>query len=411
MAKKFLFDFITEDEFQKLLYYMPNPDVTLQNTGESIRVIEEMKTDPHIFAKLEELKSKVLSKEWQIIPASQSASDVKIADFIRDTIELNLDLNNDLSELLTALEYGFSVSEIVWKLDDTGYYIPESLKGRSQSRFAFNGQNQLIDLTNMTTLDMPYKFIVFRNAIINENPYGQSILTRCYWSWKFKKLGWQFWINLLEKFSVPSIAALFDVDYSDETKLKELTTLISEELAKIDSGSSGAFGNVRDIKVLDVAGNGEAFQQLILLCNNEISKAITGSTLTSDTQANGNRSLGETHEETLDSRASKITTKLEAIINRTLIKWIVELNFGLNVIAPRFKFDLSEIPDWSIVKDAIDRGIPVSKGQLYSIYRIPEPDENNPDDIFIKPAGQPQLPMNFSDFFFQTKDRKRFNLK
>jgi len=410
MSKKYLSDFITEDEFQKLLYYMPNPDITYQNTEESIAIIEQMKTDPHIFAKLEELKAKVLSKDWHIIPASESAEDVKIADFVRDIIEKNLDIDNDISELLTALEYGFSVSEIVWK-QENGYYIPESLKGRSQSRFAFNGQNELINLSNMTTLDMPYKFVVFRNSIINENPYGQSILTRCYWSWKFKKTGLQFWINLLDKFSVPSIAALFDVDFSNDAELTEKTTLISKELAKIDSGSSAAFGNVKDIKLLETSGNGESFQQLILLCNNEISKAITGSTLTSDTQANGNRSLGDTHMDTLETRANKTNRKLEVCLNRTLIKWIVELNFGANVIPPKFEFDLTTVPMWEVVKDAIDRGVPVSKGRLYSMYGIPEPDENNPDDVFVKTITQPQLPMNFSDFFFQTKDRSRFKIK
>lgn len=408
MSKKYLSDFITEDEFQKLLYYMPNPDLTYQNTGENLSIIEQMKTDPHIFAKLEELKSKILSKNWRIIPASESAEDIKIADFVKDVIEKNLDIDNDISELLTALEYGFSVSEIVWK-QENGYYIPESLKGRAQSRFAFNGQNQLIDITKMSTLDMPYKFIVFRNSIINENPYGQSILTRCYWSWKFKKIGLQFWINLLDKFSVPSIAALFDADYADETTLKTKAEAISAELAKIDSGSSAAFGNVRDIKLLETSGQGESFQQLILLCNNEISKAITGSTLTSDTQNNGNRSLGDTHLDTLETRAGKTNKKLETCLNRTLIKWIVELNFGANIIPPTFNFDLTTVPMWEVVKDAIDRGVPVSKGRLYSMYGIPEPEENNPDDVFVKTVTQPQLPMNFSDFFFPTKNR--FNLK
>lgn len=410
MSKKFLTEFLTEDEFQKFLYYMPNPDITYQNTGETIKIIEEMKTDPHIFAKLEELKAKILSKNWSIVPASQSAENIKIADFVRNVIEVNIDLNNDLSELLTALEYGFSVTEIVWKIEN-GYFIPDSLKGRSQSRFAFNGKNQLIDLSNMTILDMPNKFMVFRSSIINENPYGQSILTRCYWSWKFKKAGLQYWITLLDKFSVPSIAALFKTEYPDDAKLREMGKLISEELAKIDSGSSAAFGNVDDIKILETSGQGDSYERLINLCNNEISKAITGSTLTSDTQVNGNRSLGETHLDTLETRANKTNKKLEDCFNRTLIKWIVELNFGVNIAPPRFQFDLTEIPPWEIIKDSIDRGIPVSVGALYNMYGIPKPDDNNPEDAFVKSVSQPQLPMNFSDFFFQTKDRKRFNLK
>lgn len=411
MNKKYLQDFITEDEFQKFLYYMPNPDLTLQNNGETLKIIDNMLTDGHIFAKLEELKSGVLTKNWSIEPASQDNRDIEIADFVKKTIDENLDLDNDLGELLTALEYGFSVSEIVWKIDKNGFYIPDSLKGRSQIRFAFNGKEQLINLSDMKILDMPYKFIIFRNTVINENPYGQSLLTKCYWPYKFKKAGFKFWMTLLDKFGIPSIAALFkNGDYDSESKIKEVTALISEELAKIDSGSSAAFGNVDDIRILQGNGDGNSFERLILLCNDEMSKSITGSSLTSDTgsQGNGSFALAKLHAETVDKRISKINNKLQNTLNKTLIKDIVELNYGINIIPPTFQFEYSSLPEWEVLRDAIDRGIPVSKKSLYSKYNIPEPNPDDPDDVFIKQVTN-QPPLNFSDFFFQNP--KRFKVK
>jgi len=103
--------------------------------------------------------------------------------------------------------------------------------------------------------------------------------------------------------------------------------------------------------------------------------------------------------ETLKRRGRKVAKALANTLNRTLIRWIVELNYGKDFLylSPRLRFDFTETPEWEQVKDAIDRGVPVSKEALYSIYNLPKPVSE--DDVFVSPKLAPSGGMNFSDFF------------
>ena len=387
--------------FEQFLTYLPDPaDTILDDPEGAYEVFRKMLLDPHINAKLQQLKDEVLSKEFDIVPADESSKAQEIADFVKKAIYENLNIEQDFAELLSAIEYGFSVSEVIWK-QEGGFWLPDSLKARKQEKFRFNTKGELLyydPIEGWKRLDTTYKFIIHRHNPQVENPYGTSVLLSCYWPWQFKKAGLKFWLKVAEKFGVPTVLALINGDLPADQKA-EVADFVAEALLNIQEDAAVALIGVEDVKTLESKGSAEDFKELIELCNAEISKAITGEILTADKGNTGSYALAKVHSETLKRRGRKVAKALANTLNRTLIRWIVELNYGKDMLhlVPEFQFDFTEIPEWEQVKDAIDRGVPVSKEALYSMYNLPKP--VNEEDVFISPKLSASGGMNFSDFF------------
>lgn len=72
----------------------------------------------------------------------------------------------------------------------------------------------------------------------------------------------------------------------------------------------------------------------------------------------------------------------------------VAVNFP-GEVAPKFDIDSTDFAPWDMVRDAIDRGIPVSLNAMYRKYHLAKPEDEK--DVFLK---QP------SDFGFA--DRQSF---
>jgi len=217
-------------------------------------------------------------------------------------------------------------------------------------------------------LEEEYKFIVHRNSPKNENPYGTPVLSKCYWPWMFKKAGFRYWLTVAEKYGVPTVLALFDsIDDADSrARAKEL----ADNLYNIQSDAAVALANVDSVQVLETKGTSADFSELVNICNTEISKAVTGEILTSDTSTNGSYSLAQQHLETLETKSGKIAKSLAETMTKSIVKWIVELNFG-DAPLPTFVLDNKAEAEWDVIKEAIELGFDVDKDEVAKRYGIP----------------------------------------
>ena len=298
----------------------------------------------------------------------------------------------------SRLNVGYSVVEVVWELKN-GFWLPKKFLHHDFKRFGFSPDGSLILLNSPSgqkLLNQKYKFIVAKNEATPENPYGRSVLTRCYWPWRFKTAGFKFWITVLEKFGVPSLAALFDSSVPPQ-QAQEIADFVTEELRKITSGSVGALAGVKDLITISGEGKAEDFKLLVELCNAEISKAILGETLTVEVGERGAYAHGKVHLEVLDFLVKKDAKNIEAVLNETLISWLVELNAGVEALnfKPVFRFDFEPVADWEKIKDALDRGVPLSRKALYTVYNLPKPEDDK--DAFIAPTVAAKAGLAFSD--------------
>lgn len=371
---------IITDSVLSFLNYMPNPDDVASGTWDSYNTYRKMRTDPRVKSLLSKIKSAALNFPCHIV---QEDADNRVYEFI-GKIDLFKNLYKKQRRMLTALDYGFSVSELIWKREGGGF-VPENIITRKPERFSFDSAWNLYnqDIGSRSLLNQSYKWLIYQHDPDDENPYGTSMLRCVYWPWMFKQAGYDFWLQATEKFAVKSLYALFDSD-GDEEKVRSRAMSIAEMLMGIESGSSAAIGNVKEIKDIGMSGDLSSFREMVEACDVQISYGLTGQSIATSNTNGGSLALGEVQADLLYEDCKGIALELQNVLQH-VIDWTVELNFGPGVAAPQIVFDVERRASFDQIIQAIDRNIPVSKSALYSQYGLPEPKDEA--DSFVKPAG------------------------
>jgi phage gp29-like protein len=378
---------ITDNLLGSFLNYMPNPDNILPGTLSCYDTYRQMRTDPRIKSLLNKLKTAALNFPINITQP-EGCPDSLFA-FVKG-FDLWNKLYQKLKRVYAGLDYGFSVSELVWRIED-GSYIPDNIITRKPERFVF-GHDWKLYLNGhglRKPLDHPYKWLEYHHDTDDENPYGTSVLRCVYWPYMFKKAGYEFWLQATEKFSVKTILAIFTAD-GDEKKIRENARLIAEQLVSISSGSAAAVGNVNSIHEIGMDGDRAGFASLVDACDTQISYGLTGQTIATSKTEGGSLALGEVQADLFYEDAMGIALEGQALIQK-IINWAVELN-GYSGTPPLAEADTERRASFDQVMKAVERKIPVSRDALYERYGLPRP--RGEEDAFLnsEPEG-----LNLSD--------------
>lgn len=363
---------------RSIIGYLDDTTGWLASVGESQEIFTKMMNDPKIESLVENRKNRVQEMYGSITDTGNALVDNACREHL--TFNVLYKLN---TILLNAIPFGIALCEIVWEKKGTIYapvdFIPIP---RTAINFPNHGNYGTPYLSALNKpLDEPYRFLIHRNDKGDGNLWGTPALRSCYWPWKFKQLGFRFWMQAAERLGVPSILAIFETKNAEDAQKR--AEILNRELWNIKSGSSGAFANVKEIKVVD--GAIKDFETIVNVCNAEISYGITAQSLMTSQAEYGTKSQGLLHSETY-----KFTTVHDAYLiqrsDQLLYNYFVEVNFpGAEV--PAFDIDSTDFADWATIREAIDRNIPVSLNALYEKVHLPKPE--NDKDAFVKPSSSP----------------------
>jgi phage gp29-like protein len=291
-----------------------------------------------------------------------------------------------LKRVYSGLDYGFSVSEPVWRYEN-GLYIPDNVITRKPERFVFGHGWQLYlnEFGARKPLNQPYKWLEYHHDTDDENPYGTSVLRCVYWPYMFKRAGYDFWLQATEKFSVKTVLALFKID-GDDKKIIDTAKLIAKQLPAIESGSAAAVGGADSIHEIGMAGDLIGFSSLVDACDTQISYGLTGQSIATSKTEGGSLALGEVQADLFYEDAKGIALEGQALIQK-IINWAVELNGYTGIVPPSAEVDTERKASFDQVMKAVERGIAVSRDAMYDRYGLPRPRDE--EDSFIKetPAG------------------------
>ncbi|GAB6170773.1 hypothetical protein JCM15765_02510 [Paradesulfitobacterium aromaticivorans] len=367
---------------------LPNPDPILQRTGKGPEIYADMKIDPHVSACVFARKSGVLSKEWDVAPATQEPRDLEIAEFVKENLK-NLNFDQDLRQMLEAPYMGFRAMEIMWE-ERAGRWWVQALKARPVRRFAFGIDGDLRVLSHSSLNDEPAppaKFVLVQHEEDDENPYGERIFSRCYWPWVFKKHGFKFWAIFTEKYGMPTAVGKYQPGATPEDKnklLEALDSLVQDAAVAIPANA--------ELELKETSGDKAEVHRLFLtFCNAEISKAILGQTLTTEMGDTGSYSAAQVHQEVKEDIVEADAKMVMAALNDQLIRPLVEFNFGPQDNYPTFRIFYKED---DIQKDLAERdtklvesGVPIGVNYFYNRYNIPQPEES---EEVVRPLSRVQ---------------------
>jgi phage gp29-like protein len=316
--------------------------------------------DGHLFAEMEKRRNALLTLDWSIEPPrNASAEELKLTAAIDDWLRGIPNMEDVVLNGMSAVGYGFSCQEIAWELTDK-VWLPSSINLRPHYWFnTLPDQGDEIRLDDGSYQDgksgselWPFGWLVHRHNARSGFVGSSGLYRVLVWPYLFKNFALRDLAEFLEIYGLPARIAYYAQGTSDEDRDKILEALVHlghEAVAAIPQGN--------EIKFEEAASGGaDAFMAMIDWAERTTSKAILGSTLTS--QADGKSStnaLGNVHNEVRHDLMTADARQIEGMFS-SLIQMLAALN-GYSDIhprrLPRLVFDTQEETDISDWADAI----------------------------------------------------------
>jgi len=360
-------------DFFSLAMSLPDPDPVLRKLGKDIKVYKELLSDARVGPCVESRKAAVVSLEWAVSRGKAPASQAK---FVAGCLD-RLKVHEIIREILNAPLFGMQPLEVMWRRDGSAT-VPERVTGKPVEWFTFSPENELRLRTRSNLIQgeelPPKKFLLPRYNPTYDNPYGERVLSRCFWPVTFKKGGLKFWLRFIEKFGSPWIIGKHGkgAEKSEVDALAEkLEQAIQDAVLVIPEDA-----NAEIIEAAGKAGSSALYKDLKTSCDEDIAICILGQNLTTSVQG-GSRAAAEVHER-VRHEIKDGDKKIVVEVMDELIDWICEVNFGPGEARPPFELFEEEEVDQKLAtrdKTLADTGqIRFTKRYFMQAYDLAEED-------------------------------------
>jgi len=328
----------------------PQDDLLLAKGGNrALIVYQRLLYDEAVQSSFKKLMQEVTSRPWFCQQYSDKPGDLAVRDFIAEVLE-ELPLDDIYTGMGEAMITGFSVGEIMWKKTKRGV-IPFDVRMRDQRRFVFQEEENAQTGFTMRCLtfnrmfegvELPQrKFIVSRYYVShNGDPYGSALGRILYPLVKFRRRAIESYVLYGDRYATPTAVAKAPLSAST----RELDTLYGH-LSNLSQETAMILPEGYELEFVVPSGSPEVFKNLIEYIDKEISLVLCGENEAGQAEA-GSRASSQVANTVRVVRASEISEAISHTLTQTLVRWIVDLNFGTDVAAPTLtrEFRIEESP-------------------------------------------------------------------
>lgn len=324
-------EFVTAaKDFYSPLYanLLRHQDDTLTQHGGSkgLKLYDEILRDPHAWSVFQKRVLAVVSREWEVEPASTRLKDRKAAELVTELLEA-MDLDGLTLALSQALLKGLAVVEVMWEVQNSTI-VPKTFIPRDPRLFQFvvrpegGYEMQLRSWTGDVAGEPipPRKLLAYSWGSSTANPYGLGLGTRLFWPCYFKRQLEGFWLDYCERCVTPiAVATSPDgISVDVQTRLQDVMDEWGQRTGiLVPSGTQ--------VEVFTSPTAGAAFESLVRYLDEEISKAVLGETLTT-TMKSGSLAAAQVQNSVRLELVQADADLVCAFLSDTLVRWIVELN-------------------------------------------------------------------------------------
>ena len=345
--------------------------------GYFILAAEMQERDPHISSLLNTRTLSVSGSPVQVVPASQDAKDIAIAEALEDVTE-SPEFKSLVSGLMSAVWYGFSACEIIWDL--TGkLWKPKKYVWR-EPRFFVLDRNTMTEPRIRTMAQpafgealAPNKWVVHIPKNRPGNITRAGLARTAAGTWAAKRFTLGDLTTFLNRFGMPLRVGRYEPNATPEQQTEFL-----HQLTRVGSDSACVLPKDFTLEFIEVnaSGNSEVYLATIDFLNKELSKLLLGQTMTSEDGASLAQS--QTHEKVRQDIRRDDASAVADAINEWLVKAFVDLNFGPQEVYPRVLIDVSEPEDGAklvaVATQAVALGIEIQASELRARLGFAEPE-------------------------------------
>lgn len=228
------------------------------------------------------------------------------------------------------------------------------------------------------------KFIIHRYKARSGHPARGGVIRVLAWMYLFKNYTIKDWVSFAEVYGMPLRLGKYDAAASSDDK-----EALRQALYSLGSDASGIVPTSTMIEFIESnkTSSADVYERLARYCDEQISKAVLGQTLTSDS-GGGSYAQSKTHNEVRHDLTVADCKALASTLRKYLIRPLVLFNFGDDSRLPTIRFDTEEAGDQKetaeIYKTLInDVGLKISADHVYKKFGIPKPEAN---EEILKPA-------------------------
>ena len=350
------------------------------NVLRQMELFEEMEEkDTHLFSQLQTRKLAVTGLDWEVQPFSEDESDKQIADFVSGQLKGLENFDEILLDMLDAIGKGISIMEIDWTVEN-GRNVIRDVEYVHPKKLIWDGTT---DEMKICTREYPSgtelpanKFVVHRYKAKSGHASRAGILRVVAWMYLFKNYDIKDWVSFCEVFGMPLRLGKYEASASEDDKQQ-----LMEAIVNLGTDAAGIVPSSTRIEFIESSKTSsiELYENFARFCDEQMSKAILGQTLTSDS-GGGSYAQSKTHNEVRHDLTVADSKALAGTIRRDIIRPLVEFNFGPGANVPFFGFDCREVEDQKeaavVLKTlACNMGLKIPTSYIYQKFNIPKPEE------------------------------------
>lgn len=337
---------------------------------------DRMMMDAKVAQCVEAVRYDALSQGLTLQPAVQKGDPgykkaVEIRDFcqqVLDAMETPL-IEEVLDPLMDAIAFGNSIAEKIYHVPRSGplagYMALKAIKHKPRTSFAFvvDAYNNIAGIlgrrpdafspmlvegalvsTNLPNFLPRDKFVIARFRPRGGDPRGRSLLRPAYTPWWLKQQGFPGYLKFMAQWASPSLVGTTAPDAGPEEKLDafgapvlddnddpiylEPTEVMASQLAAFQAGSYMVVPAGSTVMPIEVAGQGAPFAEFNGWADSQIELAITLQALATSEGEHMSRAAAGVHQDTMGFAVQVVKGTFERMVEREILRQLVELNFG-----------------------------------------------------------------------------------
>jgi phage gp29-like protein len=303
------------------------------DVGRQAELFEEMEEkDAHLFSQFQTRKLAVQGLPWEITPASDDARDVKIAEFCREWMEGLEDFDENVLDLLDALGKGYSALEPHWDVSSGQAMISHLTHIHARKITFWNSMTPRLLTEEEPVMGVdapPFKLVYHRYKARSGYDTRAGIMRVCAWMYLFKNYDVKDWVQFAEVYGQPIRIGKYAPGATEEEKQKLLDALRS-----IGADAAGIISRATEIDFVEGQkyGSVSLYEKLAKWCDEQMSRAILGQTLTSSTGDVGSQALGNVHNDVRQDLTEADCTSLSKTWRGQVLRPLVGFNFGWDAV-------------------------------------------------------------------------------
>jgi phage gp29-like protein len=355
-------------------------DADQGNAYRQMELFEEMEEkDAHLAAILQTRKLAVLSKDYEVLPYAKTPEDERIAGRVGEIVYAIPDLEGAFLDLLDAIGKGFALAEIIWEVAG-GQARVTALRWIPPKQVTFGDDLNPRLLTREASWQgvepPPWKVIYHRYKARSGHACRAGVLRVVGWMYLLKNYALKDWAAFNEVFGMPLRLGKYDPAASPAER-----EALVRAIRNLGSDAAGVISKATEIEFIEAASrrsNTNPYQAMAEFCNREMSKAVLGQTLTTDTAGStGTYSTARVHATVRGDLVQADAQALGTTLREQLLRPLVGFNFGWDRPVPWFRFKYEEEEDLKtlseVYRNLAAMGVKLSPEHLAERFGMPLP--------------------------------------